>query len=122
MHVLLRTEINDFLIWQVTAKVAAEPSCVHVRSHDTIFYLIRFRQKSYDVKSRIQKLFQNRLAFYFHRQSDENRIMRTVKDMFTCSLIFKISFCHFVYFLLSPLFRFLFLQHLKKIQKQTHNI
>ena len=65
-----------------------------------------------------KKLFQNRLASYFHRQSDENRIMRTVIEirtdfnwninlmnilMFTCSLI---SFCHFIYFRLSPLFRF----------------
>ena len=29
----------------------------------------------------LTKSFQNRLAFYFHRQSDENRIMRTVKEI-----------------------------------------
>jgi hypothetical protein len=40
MHVLLRTKFNDFLIWQVAAKVAAEPSYVQVRSHDKIFHPI----------------------------------------------------------------------------------
>ena len=70
-----------FLIWQVAAKVAAEPSCVQVRSHDTIFHpifpcdLMMWTQKSN------KKSFQNRLAFYFHRRSDENPIMRTVKEI-----------------------------------------
>ena len=32
-------------------------------------------------KSNKKKMFENRLAFYFHRQSDENRIMKTVKEI-----------------------------------------
>jgi hypothetical protein len=40
MHIFLRTKFNDFLMWQVAEKVAAEPLCVQVRSHDTIFHLI----------------------------------------------------------------------------------
>ena len=62
-------------------------------------------------KSPIKKSFQNRLAFYFHRQSDENPIMRTVKEirsdfnwsinlvnilMFTCSLIKSVSVILFI--------------------------
>jgi hypothetical protein len=31
MHIFLRTKFNDFLMWQVAAKVAAEPLCVQVR-------------------------------------------------------------------------------------------
>ena len=108
MHVFLRTKVDDCLIWQVPAKVAAEPSCVQVHSHGTIFHPIfpcdMLSAKIFwcELKSRIKQSFQNRLAFYFHRQSDENRIMRTVKEirsdfnwsinlvnilMFTCSLI-----------------------------------
>jgi hypothetical protein len=124
-----------FLIWQVAAKVAAEPSCVQVRSHDTIFHpifpcdLMMWTQKSN------KKSFQNRLAFYFHRQSDENSIIKTVKEirsdfnwsinsvkilMFNCFLI-KSVFCHFVYFLLYPLFRFGFC-NISKEYKKKHNI
>jgi hypothetical protein len=79
-----------------------------VRSHDTIFHPIFpcdiFSTKILwcEPKIRIKKSFQNRLTFYFHRQSEENPIMRTVKEirsdfnwsinlvnilMFTCSLI-----------------------------------
>ena len=107
MHVLLRTKFNDCLIWQVAAKVAAESLCVQVRSHDTIFHpifpcdILSTKILWCEPKIRIKKSFQNRLAFYFHRQSDENHIMRTVKEiwsdfnwninlvnilMFTCSL------------------------------------
>jgi hypothetical protein len=68
--------------------------------------------------------------FYFHQQSDENRIVRTVKEIrsdFNWSinlvniLIYsdKISFCHFIYFLLSPLFRFGFYHISKEYQKKT---
>jgi hypothetical protein len=35
MHVFLRTKFNDCFICQVAVKVAAEPSCVQVWSHDT---------------------------------------------------------------------------------------
>ena len=96
------------------------------RSHDMIFHpifpcdMLSAKILWCEHKSRIKKSFQNQLALYFHRQSNENRIMRTVKEirsdfnwsiylenilMFTCFLIFKISFCHLVYFRLSPLFR-----------------
>jgi hypothetical protein len=128
-----------FLIWQVAAKVAAVPSCVQVQSHDTIFHpifpcdMLSAKIIWCEHKSRIKKSFQNRLAFYFHRQSDENRIMRTVKEirsdfnwsidlvnilMFIYSLI-KIIFCHFVYFQLSPLFRFGFCNIAKEYKKKT---
>jgi len=126
-----------FLIWQVAAKVAAEPSCVQVRSHDTIFHpifpcdMLSAKILWCEHKSRIKKSFQNRLAFYFLRQSDENRIMRTVKEirsdfnwsinlvnilMFTCSLIKSVlSFCLFPTF---PTVPFRLLQHCKRIQKK----
>ena len=109
-----------FLIWQVAAKVAAVPSCVQVQSHDTIFHpifpcdMLSAKIIWCEHKSRIKKSFQNRLAFYFHRQSDENRIMRTVKEirsdfnwsidlvnilMFICSLIKSVlSFWFISYF------------------------
>ena len=108
MHVFLKTKFNDCFIWQVAAKVATEPSCVQVRSCDTIFHPIfpcdKLSAKILwcELKSRIKKLFQNRLAFYFHQQSDENRIVRTVIEirsdfnwsinlvnilMYACSLI-----------------------------------
>jgi hypothetical protein len=119
MHIFLRTKFNDFLMWQVAEKVAAEPLCVQVRSHDTIFHLIfpcdRLSAKILwcEHKSQIKKSFQNRLAFYFHRQSDENRIMRTVKEiwsdsnwsinlviilMCTCSLIKSVFVILFIFY------------------------
>ena len=82
------------------------------------------------LQSRGKKLFQNRSAFYFHRQSDENRIMWTVKEIrcdFNWSINLvnilmysdKISFYHFIYFLLSPLFRFGFYNISKEYPKKT---
>jgi hypothetical protein len=62
-------------------------------------------------QNRINFFFQNWLAFYFHRQSDENHIMRTVKEirsnfnwsinlvnivMFTCSLIKSVFVIWFI--------------------------
>ena len=109
-----------FLIWQVATKVAAVPSCVQVQSHDTIFHsifpcdMLSAKIIWCEHKIRIKQSFQNRLAFYFHRQSDENRIMRTVKEirsdfnwsidlvhilMFICSLIKSVlSFWFISYF------------------------
>ena len=127
-----------FLIWQVAAKVAAEPSYVQVRSHDTIFHpifpcdMLSAKILWCEHKSRIKKSFQNRLAFYLLRQSDENRIMRTVKEIrsdFNWSINLvnnlmysdKSSFCHFIYFRLSPLFRFGFC-NISKEYKKKHNI
>ena len=93
------------LTYLLAAKVAAEPSCVQVWSHDTIFHLIfpcDMLSAWCEHKSRMKTPFQNRLVFYFHRQSDENRIMGTGKEilsnfnwrinlvnilMFICSLI-----------------------------------
>jgi hypothetical protein len=79
----LRTKFNDFLIWQVAAKVAAEPSCVHDTIFHPIFHCDMLSAKILwcEHKSRIKKSLQNRLAFYFHRQAGENRIMRTVKEI-----------------------------------------
>ena len=100
-------EFNDCLIWQVAAKVVAEPSCIQAQSHDTIFHpifpcnILSAKILWCELKSRITKSLQNWLEFYFHRQSDDNHIMRTVKEiwsdfnwninlvnilMFTCSL------------------------------------
>jgi hypothetical protein len=87
MHVFLKTKFNDCLIWQVVVKVAAELSCIQVRSHNTIFNpiypcdMLSVKILWCELKSRIQKSFLNRLAFYFHQQSDENRIMRSVKEI-----------------------------------------
>jgi hypothetical protein len=128
-----------FLIWQVATKVAAVPSCVQVQSHDTIFHsifpcdMLSAKIIWCEHKIRIKQSFQNRLAFYFHRQSDENRIMRTVKEIrsdFNWSINLvnilmysdKISFCHFIHFLLSPLFRFGFYHISKEYPKKNHNI
>ena len=109
-------EFNDCLIWQVAAKVVAEPSCVQVRSRDTIFHpifpcdMLSAKILWCELNIQIKKSFQNRLAFYFHQrlafyfhqQSDENRIVRTVNKirsdfnwsinlvnilMYACSLI-----------------------------------
>jgi hypothetical protein len=92
-----------FLIWQVAANIAAEPSCVQVPSQDTIFHQIFPCDR--------QKSFQNWLVFYFHRHSNENRTMRTVKEirsdlnwstnlvnivMCTCSLIKSVSVIWFI--------------------------
>jgi hypothetical protein len=113
-----------------------------VRSHNTIFYtifpcdLLSTKILQCEHKIWIKKSFQNRLAFYFHRQSDENPIMRMVKEirsdfnwsinlvnilMFNVHLFSdKISLCHFVCFLLSPLFRFGFCNISKEYtQKNT---
>jgi hypothetical protein len=93
---------------------------VMVRLHDTIFHpifpcdMLSAKILWCEHKSRIEKSFQNRLVFYFHRQSDENRIMGTVKEirsdfnrsinlvniMFTCSLIKSVFVILFIsYFL-----------------------
>ena len=82
--------------------------CVQVRSRDTIFHpifpcdMLSAKVLWCELKIRIKKSFQNRLAFYFHQQSDENGIVRTVKKirsdfnwsinlvnilMYACSLI-----------------------------------
>ena len=133
-------EFNDCLIWQVAAKVVAEPSCVQARSHDTIFQpifpcdILSAKILWCELKSRIKKSFQNRLAFYFHRQSDDNRIMRTVKEIwsdfdwsinlvniliYACSLIKYVFVILFISYF--PTVPFRLLQHFKRIQK-THNI
>jgi hypothetical protein len=126
MLVFLRTKFNDYLIWQVAAKVAAEPSCVQVRSHDMIFHPI-FPCDMLSAK--------NLLAFYFHQQSDENCIMITVKEiwsdfnwsinlvnilMYYCSLIKSVFFILFISYF--PHVPFQLLQHFKRIQKKPHNI
>ena len=119
MHIFLRTKFNNFLIWQVAAKVTAEPSCVQVR-FSIRYFLVKCFSKNLMMltqKSNKKKSFQNWftwLAFYFHRQSDENRIMRTVKEiqsdfnwiinlvnivMFTCSLIKTVSVIWFISYL-----------------------
>ena len=108
-----------FVWWQVAAKVAAEPSCGQVRSHNMIFYpifpcdMLSAKILQCEHKSWIKKSFQNRLAFYFHRQSDENPIMRTVKEirsdfnwsinlvnilMFTSSLIKSVFVILFIFY------------------------
>ena len=119
MHIFLRMKFNNFLIWQVAAKVTAEPSCVQVR-FSIRYFLVKCFSKNLMMltqKSNKKKSFQNWftwLAFYFHRQSDENRIMRTVKEiqsdfnwiinlvniaMFTYSLIKSVSVILFISYL-----------------------
>jgi hypothetical protein len=92
---------------------------VMVRLHDTIFHpifpcdMLSAKILWCEHKSRIEKSFQNRLAFYFHRQSDENRIMRTVKEirsgfnwsinlvnivMLTCSLVKSVFVILFIFY------------------------
>jgi len=131
---------NDCLIWHVAAKVAVEPSCIQVRSHDTIFHpifpcdILSAKILWCELKSRIKKLFQNWLTFYFHQQSDENRIMRTVKEirsdfnwsinlvnilLYACSLIKSVFVILFISYF--PTVPFRLLQHFKRIQI-THNI
>jgi hypothetical protein len=124
MHIFLRTKVNDCLIWQVAAKVAAEPSCVQVHSHDTIFHPIfpcdMLSAKIFwcELKSRIKKSLQNRLTFYFHRKSVENRIMRTVKEI-RSDFNWSINLVNILMY--SDKIRFRLLQHFKWIQN-NHNI
>ena len=139
MHLFFKDEVQWCLNMVGCCKGSCEPSYVQVRSHDMICHLIfpcdmlSAKILWCEHKSRIKKSFQNRLAFYFQRQSDENRIMGTVEEirsdvnwsinlvnilMFICSLI---SFCHFIYFLLSQLFRFGFC-NISKEYKKKHSI
>ena len=58
-----------------------------MRSHDTIFHpifpcdILSTKILWCEPKIRIKKSFQNWFALYFHRQSEENCIMRTVKEI-----------------------------------------
>ena len=79
MHIFLRTKFNDFLMWQVAAKVAAEPLCVQVRSHATIFHLIfpcdRLLAKIYDVNTKVKS--KNHFKIGWHSISIDS-LMRIV--------------------------------------------
>ena len=84
MQIFLRMKYNDFLIWQVAAKVAVEPSCVQVRSHDTIFHPICFRQKSYDVNTQAKSKYRVKIGWRsISIECDDNCIKGMVKEIWS---------------------------------------
>jgi hypothetical protein len=141
MYVLIRTKFNDFCMMAGCCKSSCGtlvrtgavtrydfPSDISLRYGFRKNFIMRTQKSN-------KKSFENRLAFYFHRQSDENPIMRTVKEIRSDfnGLINLVNIIMLSCFLIKSVFVILFISYFphcsvsafvifQKNAKITHNI